>query len=208
MFSLFIVAWGKRSLSVVWSGCKSFKFILQKHEGCQRFSTGENEQHESIQRGFFLQAWPCIVLQDFGCTVIGNVLPDNSYHSCLSETGTLMACGDGCLKFSGEVCCWLRLCRPEITSAPGCIPRRREHGTVVEVPTWLPSVVRSSKCTGQPREFSHEEAVMEGDCGLALTLKRQTYEQKKALILNLTMMATLWFVKHWMPKVKMQAESL
>lgn len=174
-----------------------------------RDSLPERMNSMSPSKEAFLQAWPCIVLQDFGCTVIGNVLPDNSYHSCLSETGTLMACGDGCLKFSGEACCWLRLCRPEITSAPGCIPRRREHRTVVEVPTWLPSVVRSSKCTGQPREFSHEEAVMKGDCGLALTLKRQTYEQKKkALILNLTMMATLWFVKHWMPNVKMQAKSL
>ncbi|KAA8584119.1 hypothetical protein FQN60_015327 [Etheostoma spectabile] len=44
----------------------------------------------------------------FGCLVIGNVLLGDSYHSCLSETGTLTACEDGCLKFSGEVCCWLR----------------------------------------------------------------------------------------------------
>lgn len=34
-----------------------------------------------------------------------------------------MACGDGCLKFSGEVCCWLRLCRSQITSGTGHIPR-------------------------------------------------------------------------------------
>lgn len=64
----------------------------------------------------------------FGCMVIGNVLPGDSYHSCLSETGTLMACGDGCLKFSGEVCCWLRLRRSEITSATGHIPGRQETG--------------------------------------------------------------------------------
>lgn len=64
----------------------------------------------------------------FGCLVIGNVLPGDSYHSCLSETGTLMACGDGCLKFSGEVCCWLRLCRSEIMSATGHIPGRQETG--------------------------------------------------------------------------------
>lgn len=64
----------------------------------------------------------------FGCMVIGNVLPGDSYHSCLSETGTLMACGDGCLKFSGEVCCWLRLRRSEITLATGHIPGRQETG--------------------------------------------------------------------------------
>lgn len=72
--------------------------------------------------------WPCIVLPDFGRMVIGNVLPGDSYHSCLSETGTLMACGDGCLKFSGEGYGWLRLCRPEVTSATGHIPK-----VVVEV---------------------------------------------------------------------------
>lgn len=44
-----------------------------------------------------------------------NMLPGGSYHSCLSNTRTLVACGGGCLKFSKEVLCWLGLFRSKVT---------------------------------------------------------------------------------------------
>lgn len=51
----------------------------------------------------------------FGCTMTENMLPGGSYHSCLSKTRTLVACGGGCLKFSKKVLCWLGLFRSEVT---------------------------------------------------------------------------------------------
>lgn len=106
--------------------------------------------------------------------VIGNVLPGDSYHSCLSETGTLMACGDGCLKFSGEVCGWLRLCRPEITSATGCVPEDRSQDGCGG--TYLATVGISFtekgevilKCTGQLKEYPGEYTVMKSECAQIL----------------------------------------
>ncbi|KAK5876293.1 hypothetical protein CesoFtcFv8_025660 [Champsocephalus esox] len=44
----------------------------------------------------------------FDCMVMGNVLSGDSYPSCLSQSRTLIVCGDGCLIFSGDVCCRLR----------------------------------------------------------------------------------------------------
>lgn len=89
-----------------------------------RGCTGKNEQTEYNEGAFSSVTLYCTA--GFGCLVIGNVLPGDSYHSCLSETGTLMACGDGCLKFSGAVCCWLRLLRSEIMSATGHVLRKQE----------------------------------------------------------------------------------
>lgn len=108
--------------------------------GCWRF---RGEQAKSLCLGSIFQAWPCIVVQDFGCMVIGNVLSGDSYHSCLSEAGTLVACGEGCLKFSGEHWGRLTLCRLEITSETGLIPGRQITVAVAEGPRWLLDVFHS-----------------------------------------------------------------
>lgn len=73
------------------------------------------EQAKSLCPGSIFQAWPCIEVQDFVCMAIGNVLSGDSYHSCLSEVGALFACGERCLKFSGEICSLLTFSRLEIT---------------------------------------------------------------------------------------------
>ena len=108
-------------------------------------STGKNEQTESNEGAFSSVTLYCTA--GFGCLVIGNVLPGDSYHSCLSETGTLMACGDGCLKFSGAVCCWLRLLRSGIMSATGHVPGRLE-GRGCGSTTWLLLVFHLQRKTG------------------------------------------------------------
>lgn len=121
-------------------------------------STWKNERTESNEGVFSSVTLYCTA--GFGCLVIGNVLPGDSYHSCLSETGTLMACGDGCLKFSGEVCCWLRLVRSGIMSATYQGDRRVE--VVEALPGYCWYFIYSEKqelrvrfkCTGQVKEYS------------------------------------------------------
>lgn len=121
----------KKTLFLMSPCCKSFKVNLQRMLentvcGMSKSLLGKICRLNLAREPFSSVTLYCTA--GFGCMVIGNVLPGDSYHSCLSETGTLMACGDGCLKFSGEVCCWLRICRSEITSATGYIPVRQETG--------------------------------------------------------------------------------
>lgn len=76
--------------------CKSVRFEPQGRAGDVRDS-GEGQQSQSVQGVYSRRDLALYYM------VIGNVLSGDSYHSRLSEAGTLVACGEGCLKFSGEV---------------------------------------------------------------------------------------------------------
>lgn len=160
-------------VSCLVSGCKSLKFILQKHEGCQRFSTGENEQRESIQGGFFTSV---TLYCTAGFWLHGDW--ERAARRLLSFLSVRDGNTHGLWGWLPEILWRGLLLAPTLQArdhiSPWLHTEKTEHRMVAEVPTWPPSVVRSLKCTGQVREFSHGEAVMKGDCDLALTLKRQT----------------------------------
>lgn len=182
----FFVCMGKCSLSFFWVSFWMKKIEIGMYQlrrvvkasnltcgdvcvGCQRFYQ-ENEQSESSQGAFFecdlvlycriLAAWWLGT-----CCLATLIIPVCQRWEHSWPVG--MAAWNSLERFCG----WLRLCRPEITSATGCVPGRQDTGWLWR---YLPGISFTEKgevilkSTGQLREYPGEYTVMKSECATNL----------------------------------------